>query len=339
MTKTRGIKKAAVIFSILTAFFVMQIPAFAKEAAYEGDDYNIIAKYNDTAAPGDAVFVRMSLIQTSKKNKISKDQFSKTTATLTLYNGSTKLRETEFYVIPNESKNKVELNLLAGIPLSTWWTKNELTELKLKVVYNLYGSKTYSFPLDFALLEKEFVSETIPLNDSNTAIKTDTSTERMNQIEKLNAILATRNTTSGVHGTKAFVSPTTITRLTSFFGDRRVYAYSNGKSSTSLHYGKDYGAPKGTEVKSCGIGKVVLAENRISTGWSVVIEHLPGLYSLYYHMNELKVSEGQTVNPGDLIGLSGATGLATGPHLHWEMRLNGEAVNPDFFLGDFAFDE
>lgn len=339
MTKKISIRKAVITISFIAAFFIGQIPAAAKEAAYEGDDYNIIAKYNETAAPGDAIFVRMSLIQTSKKNKVTKEQFAKTTATLTLYNGSTKLRETEFYVIPNDSKNKIELNLLAGLPLSTWWKGDELSDLKLKIVYNLYGSKTYSFPLDFALSEKEFVSETIPLNDSNTAIKTDTSTERMAQIEKLNAILATRNTSSGVHGTKAFVSPTTITRLTSFFGDRRVYAYSNGKSSTSLHYGKDYGAPTGSEVKSCGIGKVVLAENRISTGWSVVIEHLPGLYSLYYHMSELKVAEGDNVNPGDLIGLSGATGLATGPHLHWEMRLNGEAVNPDFFLSNFTFDE
>ena len=75
----------------------------------------------------------------------------------------------------------------------------------------------------------------------------------------------------------------------------------------------------------------------MTTGWSVVIEHLPGLYSLYYHMSELKVKEGDIVKEGQLIGLSGATGLATGPHLHWEMRLNMAAVNPDFFTEDFTF--
>lgn len=338
MIKKNLFKNVTFALSLLAAFALAKVPAYALDAAYEGDDYNIIANYNEKAAPGDAVFVRMNLSQTSKKNKVTKEQFAKTTATLVLYNDNTKLREAEFYVIPNESKGRVELNLLAGIPLSTWWKGSELTGLKLKVLYNLYGTKTYSFDLAFSLIEKEFVSETIPLNDSNTAIKTDTSTERMNQIEKLNAILATADYENGVHGTAAFVSPTTITRLTSFFGDRRVYAYSNGKSSTSLHYGKDYGAPTGTPVTCCGKGKVVMAENRISTGWSVVVEHLPGLYSLYYHMSELKVSEGQEVKPGDLLGLSGATGLATGPHLHWEMRLNGEAVNPDFFLTDFAFE-
>ncbi|MDE5614344.1 MAG: M23 family metallopeptidase, partial [Treponemataceae bacterium] len=71
--------------------------------------------------------------------------------------------------------------------------------------------------------------------------------------------------------------------------------------------------------------------------WSICIEPLPGLYSLYYHLDKLLVETGQMVTQGDLIGLSGATGLATGPHLHWEIRLNTEAVSPDFFVGDFTF--
>ena len=79
-----------------------------------------------------------------------------------------------------------------------------------------------------------------------------------------------------------------------------------------------------------------MAEDRVSTGWSICIEHLPGLYSLYYHMSELKVNVGDMVEEQQLIGLSGATGLATGPHLHWEMRLYMEAVNPDYFVTDFT---
>lgn len=79
-----------------------------------------------------------------------------------------------------------------------------------------------------------------------------------------------------------------------------------------------------------------MAENRISTGWSVVIEHLPGLYSLYYHMSSLNVKENDYVKAGEKIGLSGSTGLATGPHLHWEVRLNMAAVKPEFFMQDFT---
>ena len=55
-------------------------------------------------------------------------------------------------------------------------------------------------------------------------------------------------------------------------------------------------------------------------------------------MSSLNVKEGDTVKQGDLIGLSGSTGLATGPHLHWEVRLNMAAVSPDFFLNNFAFE-
>jgi len=76
-----------------------------------------------------------------------------------------------------------------------------------------------------------------------------------------------------------------------------------------------------------------MAENRISTGFTVVIEHLPGVYSLYYHLDALLAGEGETVRTGSLIGRSGNTGLATGPHLHWEFRVNGEAADPDWFTG------
>ena len=80
-----------------------------------------------------------------------------------------------------------------------------------------------------------------------------------------------------------------------------------------------------------------MAEERISTGWSVVIEHLPGLYSLYYHMNELKVKKGDSVKAGTLLGHSGATGLATGPHLHWEVRMNSVCLEPDSFVKNDAY--
>ena len=161
-------------------------------------------------------------------------------------------------------------------------------------------------------------------------------TERLAQIDKLNALLETVMP-EDVYTLKAFMLPVASKRKTSTFGDRRVFEYTDKKTSTTLHYGIDYGVPTGTLVQSCADGKVVMAENRISTGWSVVVEHLPGLYSLYYHLDSLAVKEGQYVKQGEKIGLSGATGLATGPHLHWEVRLNMGAVNPEFFLKDFTF--
>lgn len=203
-------------------------------------------------------------------------------------------------------------------------------EFNLKVSGKFDGTEfAKEFPV--SVLSRDFLSETIELNESNTAIKTNTSEKRMAQIDKLNKILFAANK-DAQYAAGTFKPPVTSKRRTAFYGDRRVYAYSNGKSSTSVHFGHDYGVPTGTVVSACADGKVVMAEDRISTGWSVVIEHLPGLYSLYYHMSKLDVAEGQIVKQGERLGLSGATGLATGPHLHWEVRLLGVAIEPDYFL-------
>jgi murein DD-endopeptidase MepM/ murein hydrolase activator NlpD len=71
-----------------------------------------------------------------------------------------------------------------------------------------------------------------------------------------------------------------------------------------------------------------MAKHRLLTGFSIVIEHLPGVYSLYYHLDKIDVKEGQMAGAGQKIGESGFTGLATGPHLHWEVRVAGNAVEP-----------
>jgi murein DD-endopeptidase MepM/ murein hydrolase activator NlpD len=178
------------------------------------------------------------------------------------------------------------------------------------------------------LREKHFASEKIPLNPSNTALRTVPDPKKTAEAERLRDIIS--HTGSAVYAAGPFVPPLAPdTRRTSFFGDRRVYLYSNGKTDTAVHAGIDYGVPIGTEVKACASGRVALARERIVTGGSVVIEHLPGVYSIYYHLDRVIAEEGAMVNEGDLIGLSGATGLATGPHLHWELRVASENTDPD----------
>lgn len=323
-------------------FLVIISPLFS-EAATETkvfEDYRITATYLPENFPGDAVFVRISFSTTSKKfiKKIP-DGFQ-ATGTLKLFRitegkEDTEIKKSNFYTIKNLGNKKKHITeILSGLPLSSYQkTGNYYILAELSYLSGIQ----HTFRLPVKILEKEFISETIHLNAQNTAIKTNTSSKRTNQINSLNKILQTVNSDSTFE-LNAFEKPTPITRRTSFFADRRIYAYSNGKSSTSLHYGIDFGVPEGNEVRSAGGGKVVMAEDRVSTGWSVCIEHLPGLYSLYYHNSELKVKEGDIVKKGDLIAISGATGLATGPHVHWEMRLNMEAVSPDFFLDDFTFE-
>lgn len=317
---------------LLVAFTFILFSGFCGTARFQEDDLTLTLKYTDTISPGDGLFVRMT-VQTPKNHKRPKVEFEKK-ALLQLYRDKKKIEQSSFYII-SKKKNNATTELLAGIPLSTW-LKNDIYTAKIFLSISENETKEFSIPLNFE--NRTFFEETIELNAQNTAIKTDDSPKRTTQIEKLNTIINTISP-SDIYNLKSMVSPTTSTRYTAYCGDRRTYAYSNGKSSTSLHYGNDYGIPTGTPVTACGTGKVVMAENRISTGFSIVIEHLPGLYSLYYHLSELSVNEGDMVKPGDIIGKSGATGLATGPHLHWEMRLNGAAVRPEFFMTNFAFEE
>lgn len=121
-------------------------------------------------------------------------------------------------------------------------------------------------------------------------------------------------------------------RHTSAFGSQRVTKYPNGQESISIHKGEDLAAKIGTPVLSDGRGRVLLAENRIVTGNSVVIEHLPGVVSIYYHMDSIDVIRGDFIQKGDKIGEVGTTGYSTGPHLHWEVRIATVPVDPKQFL-------
>jgi murein DD-endopeptidase MepM/ murein hydrolase activator NlpD len=124
--------------------------------------------------------------------------------------------------------------------------------------------------------------------------------------------------------------------ITSYFGDRRLFVYVDVQSERSVHTGIDLAAPAGTPVLSSGGGRVALAVERLITGNTVVIEHLPGVYSLYYHLEEIRVDAGGQVSGGSVIGTIGSSGLATGPHLHWEIRVGGVCVDPSVMTG-FSF--
>jgi murein DD-endopeptidase MepM/ murein hydrolase activator NlpD len=118
---------------------------------------------------------------------------------------------------------------------------------------------------------------------------------------------------------------------TSPFGTRRSY---NGGPYSSYHAGQDYGAPEGVPILAPAAGRVALAAPLQVRGNAVLLDHGGGIYTGYWHMSELYVNEGQMVNVGDVLGLVGTTGLSTGAHLHWELRIYGIAVDPLQFLTD-----
>jgi murein DD-endopeptidase MepM/ murein hydrolase activator NlpD len=191
--------------------------------------------------------------------------------------------------------------------------------------------------IPFTIERRDFPSETIALNQENTDLRTVDDPQKTAEAEEIWAIYLRTGTETYSGG--PFVPPVTSTRRTSAYGTRRVYRYADNTTDTTIHAGVDYGVPTGTEVCASAAGRVVLAKYRIVTGNTVVLEHLPGVYSLYYHMDSIAVRPGDIVKAGALLGKSGFTGLATGPHLHWEIRVSGENADPDAFLARPVLDK
>jgi murein DD-endopeptidase MepM/ murein hydrolase activator NlpD len=99
-----------------------------------------------------------------------------------------------------------------------------------------------------------------------------------------------------------------------------------------FHAGVDFGADYGTVIYAADSGTVIFAGWYGGYGNAVIIDHGGGITTLYGHSSELYVAEGQTVQRGQAIAAVGSTGLSTGPHLHFEVRENGEPVDPMAYL-------
>ena len=113
--------------------------------------------------------------------------------------------------------------------------------------------------------------------------------------------------------------------ITSPFGVRRLH---NGKPTGEFHAGLDQRGAQGSPIHAIAAGEVKLAQQMQLRGGTVAIDHGQGLKSIYLHMSKTAAVEGTRVAAGDVIGFVGSTGRSTGPHLHWTMYANGEAVNP-----------
>ncbi|WP_053227930.1 M23 family metallopeptidase [Spirochaeta cellobiosiphila] len=223
----------------------------------------------------------------------------------------------KLYPLPNDR------SLYYGVlGVDSWWPAGEY-----KVVIEDEDSFEI-FEQTMTIKQKNFLSEDIPLNQKMSNLRTDDSKKRAEESAELWSVISA-NEESGFYSIGNFAIPlSSYKRHSAFYGDRRVYIYSDGKKATSIHNGLDFAAPVGTPVKACSKGQVVMAQSRIITGNTIIIEHLPGVYSLYYHLDELLCKVGDIVERDSLIGKVGSTGLVTGPHLHFEVRIQTIPVDP-----------
>lgn len=191
---------------------------------------------------------------------------------------------------------------------------------------------------EIQVISKKFIKEDIPLSRSMSDLRQSDDIRKAEQWRNLLLILRTVDI-GNVFETGSFKIPVEPLRTSSFYGDRRTFRYDDGTTARSIHNGIDYSAETGTPVYAAGDGRVVFAGERIISGNTAVIEHLPGVYSLYYHMDSLTVSEGILVAAGAQVGTVGLTGLATGAHLHWEVRVAGVAVDPGPLMSSAIIDK
>ena len=119
--------------------------------------------------------------------------------------------------------------------------------------------------------------------------------------------------------------------LSSKFGVRRFF---NGQERNP-HAGLDFAVPAGTPIKTPANGKVILVGDYFFNGRTVFVDHGQGFISMFCHLSKIDVKPGQTLRRGEVIGRVGATGRATGPHMHWNVSLNDARVDPAIFIGAF----
>lgn len=155
--------------------------------------------------------------------------------------------------------------------------------------------------------------------------KVTLSPESQKRVEKeyvLQQNIWKKNTAPGWQG--VFMSPLD-TEISTEFGVRRIM----NKKKTSVHRGMDFRGKTGTPVMALNSGNVVLAQDLFYGGNTLVVDHGMGLYSVYMHLSKFNVPKGAKVSRGEIVGLVGMSGRATGPHLHLSVKLNGVSVNPE----------
>lgn len=176
--------------------------------------------------------------------------------------------------------------------------------------------------VDFVVTKGDYPLERLQLRRGLVDLSPKDLTRATREAERLRRIYA--QVTPERLWTGGFRLPLEGTEPSDNFGRLRIL---NGKLRAP-HAGVDFQAPPGTPVGAPQRGRVVLASALFFSGRTVVLDHGLGVFSFYGHLSALDVKEGEMVDAGAPLGRVGATGRATGPHLHWGLRLNGARVDP-----------
>ncbi len=182
------------------------------------------------------------------------------------------------------------------------------------------GGASFSYTQNVVLESGNYPSESINGVDPETLDPAVTNPEEQ-ELDAIVAVITPQRYWDGVFQVPGY-DPKWIT---SWFGTRRSY---NGGPYNAFHTGLDYGGGTGLPIKAPAAGVVVFAGPLTVRGNAVIIDHGWGVFSGLYHQSEIDVKVGERVEPGQVIGLYGATGRVTGAHLHWDLWVNGVQIDP-----------
>lgn len=175
---------------------------------------------------------------------------------------------------------------------------------------------------NFDIVEKVFPSERLNVDLRHVRISDEDQARVDREQLFLNENYA--NSPSRPYFTRPFLIPLD-SLVTSIYGARRIF---NGEKQTQ-HLGTDYRAWPGVAIHASNAGKVVVARDLFYTGLTVTIDHGMNIFTIYGHLSKIHAVEGEFVPQGALLGLSGASGRVTGPHLHWGVRIQGDFIDGD----------
>ncbi len=205
------------------------------------------------------------------------------------------------------------------LPVSYYQKPTRTLEIKLHYLHN---SKEQAKIFFLNVEDGKYKKETIEVNASKVNPKSKKVKKRISK-EYNEAMKIYRYVSKESYIKSPFIMPIE-SKITSDFGKARVY---NG-SLNGYHSGTDFRAKVGTPIVAANDGKVVLVQERFYSGGTIIIDHGEGIYTCYFHMSKFDVKENDMVKKGMSLGLSGASGRVTGPHLHFAVRVHGVQVDP-----------
>lgn len=204
-------------------------------------------------------------------------------------------------------------NVLVGVPM---FTAKAVYPLQLQLRYRNGESESVSANLQ--VIGGGYGYQSITLNDNELLAPAIEEAEIALLVEQTSGFTPERSWSDSL-------SLPAAAAMNAVFGTLRSY---NGSEYNRYHRGVDFAGPPGTSVLAAAEGRVILADRLHIRGNTTVIDHGWGVYTLYAHQQETLVQAGEIVSSGQVIGTIGSTGRSTGPHLHWEVWLNGVNVDP-----------